>query len=62
MRSSKPVFCGGDNCGRAMTLGLLLGAALDDENGIPEKLKKGLNDWEKIGEEIDAFVDIAVSR
>jgi ADP-ribosyl-[dinitrogen reductase] hydrolase len=49
---------GGDNVHRGMLLGLIVGAI----NEVPEHLKKGLTAFEDIRHEIDAFIDIALSR
>jgi len=46
---------GGDNVHRGMILGLLAGAATDE---IPESLKTGLREYEKINQEINAFVKL----
>ncbi len=52
------VNAGGDNVHRGMILGLILGAASDD---IPEHLMKGLTAYDDLKNEIEAFIDIAVS-
>lgn len=51
---------GGENVHRGIVLGALLGAQAG-ESGIPDHLKKGLKDYAKIHEEIEAFKK-AVSR
>jgi len=48
---------GGDNVHRGMILGLLVGAGGD---GIPDHLKRGLADHDRLQEEIDAFVELAL--
>lgn len=53
--------CGGDNVGRGLVLGLLLGSMIDDENSINyqqlQQLKQGLKDYKEIETEINNFVD-----
>ncbi|MEA3371179.1 MAG: ADP-ribosylglycohydrolase family protein, partial [Campylobacterota bacterium] len=48
---------GGDNVHRGMILGLLAGAVTDE---VPDSLKRGLKEYEKIDAEIDAFVKLCV--
>jgi len=45
---------GGENVHRGIVLGALLGAATG-EAAIPEHLKSGLKDYERIREEVEAF-------
>ena len=49
---------GGDNVHRGAVLGLLVGAASET---FPQHLRDGLQDSESIGNEIDAFVDVATN-
>lgn len=49
---------GGDNVHRGMVLGLLLGAT---SHTLPQDLVAGLSDSRAIGEEIDAFTEIAIT-
>lgn len=48
---------GGDNVHRGMILGLLAGTG---GNGIPEHLRRGLADHDRLREEIDAFAELAL--
>lgn len=52
------VNAGGDNVGRALPLGLLMGAGAA---AVPEALKRGLRDHDALAEEIASFAAIAVS-
>jgi hypothetical protein len=49
---------GGDNVHRGMVLGLVVGAANDE---LPLHLKQGLIAFDDLQDEIDAFVDVAMS-
>jgi hypothetical protein len=49
---------GGDNVHRGMVLGLIVGAANDE---LPQHLMKGLNAFDELQTEIDAYADIAAS-
>ena len=49
---------GGDNVNRALTLGMLVGAACDE---IPVHLKAGLYQSEQLEAEIEGFADIALA-
>ena len=51
------VNAGGDNVHRGMILGLLVGATGE---GIPNHLKRGLADHDQLGDEIGAFVELAM--
>ncbi len=49
------VNAGGDNVHRGMIMGLLLGAS---STGIDDDLKKGLKDYERLHQEIEAYIQI----
>jgi ADP-ribosylglycohydrolase len=49
---------GGDNVNRALTLGMVVGAACDE---IPAHLKSGLRESEQLEAEIEGFADIALA-
>ena len=50
---------GGDNVHRGAVLGMLAGAATE---AFPVHLREGLAESREIGEEIDAFAEIAASK
>ncbi|MEW7007617.1 ADP-ribosylglycohydrolase family protein [Lentilitoribacter sp. EG35] len=52
------VNAGGDNVNRGMPLGLMMGAASEK---VPDRLKRGLSDYETLSSEISNFAEIAVS-
>jgi len=49
--------CGGENVHRGIVLGAILGASVGVQ-GIPDRLKQGLKDHDRINEQIEAFVSV----
>jgi len=49
--------CGGENVHRGIVLGCILGAA-EGLQGVPEHLRRGLKEHDRIHQQIEAFVQV----